>query len=150
MCKDEGYVERCCLHHILSEIFSLKSSDANLAWGYVEVLWRPHHAPRRASHLDFGKSPGEGYKSHLNRGYQRFFKPLFLPVFQTAVISGYKYRETQTIYASLKNRRIPRFQKPRFSPVINTAGVRPFMRIVKTAEYRGFKNRGFGRYLRYA
>jgi hypothetical protein len=38
MCKDEGYVERCCLNHNLREMFSLKSSDANYAWGYVEVL----------------------------------------------------------------------------------------------------------------
>jgi hypothetical protein len=40
MCLDEGYVERCCLHHILSEIFSLNTFDANAndTCEFVEVL----------------------------------------------------------------------------------------------------------------
>jgi hypothetical protein len=37
MWTDKGFVERCCLHHFLSEIFSLKGFDATYAWGYVEV-----------------------------------------------------------------------------------------------------------------
>jgi hypothetical protein len=71
MFKEEGYVERCCLHRSLSEVFSLNTSDANDACEYLEVLRRFHHAPRRASHLDFGKSPGEVDKSELNRDFHR-------------------------------------------------------------------------------
>jgi hypothetical protein len=70
MCLDEGYVERCCLHHILSEIFSLNTFDANAndTCEFVEVLWRSHHASRRASHRDFSHILGEADKSDLNRG----------------------------------------------------------------------------------
>ncbi len=69
----------------------------------IGVRWSPlrsHHALRRAILPYSGKRPGEGYKAQLNRGFHRFLKLLFSPVFQTAVITGYKYWEGQTIYAS--------------------------------------------------
>jgi hypothetical protein len=44
-----------CLDPILSEVFLLNTSDANDACEYVEVLRRFHHAPRRATHVDFEK-----------------------------------------------------------------------------------------------
>jgi hypothetical protein len=71
MCLDEGYVERCCLHHILSEIFPLNTSDADDVCDYDEVLRNSHHISRTASHLDFGKSPGKAVKPGLNSGFQR-------------------------------------------------------------------------------
>ncbi len=49
MCTDEGSVERCCLHQILSESFALNTSDANDVCEYVELLWHSHQARRRAS-----------------------------------------------------------------------------------------------------
>jgi hypothetical protein len=79
MYMDERYTERCCLHHILSEIFPLNTSDdANDACEYIEVLRRSHHAPSK------GKPPGLWEKSRW--GWWTWSKPQFSPVINTAVV----------------------------------------------------------------
>jgi hypothetical protein len=108
MCNNVGYLERCCLQRSLSAIVSLTISDANAAWGYIEVL-------------SVAITPLERQVSWtLGNSQVRVISPTWTSVF----IDFWDHCFRQ-------------FLKPRLSPVINSAKVRLSMCLLQTVNYRG-------------